>query len=81
MEFYNKMNHNEAIKLMQYLKKVKGKDNIITSSKKNVNTFRGNKNVNYQNTSHTNKSISFHSKDNYSGSVDSKNLQKNLLKF
>ena len=48
------MNHNEAIKLMQYLKKVKGKDNIITSSKKNVNTFRGNKNVNYQNTSHTN---------------------------
>ena len=81
MEFYNKMNHNEAIKLMQYLKKVKGKDNIITSSKKNVNTFRGNKNVNYQNTSHTNKSISFNSKEDFSGSVASKNLQKNLLKI
>ncbi len=81
MEFYNKMNHNEAIKLMQYLKKVKGKDEIITPSKKNVNTFRQSKNVNYQNTSHTNKSISFNSKEDFSGSVASKNLQKNLLKI
>ena len=81
MEFYNKMNQNEAIKLMQYLKKVKGKDEIIIPSKKKVNTFRKNNNINYQNTSHTNKSVSFNSKDEYSGSVASKNLQSNLLKI
>ena len=81
MEFYNKMNQNEAIKLMQYLKKVKGKDEIIIPSKKKVNTFRKNNNINYQNTSPTNKSVSFNSKDEYSGSVASKNLQSNLLKI
>ena len=78
MEFYKKMNENYAIELMKYLNKIRGDNEIIKSK----NTSLKKKPLNYVNTSytnHNNNSQSFNS--DYSKSIGSNSLQKNILNY
>ena len=82
MEFYKKMNENNAIELMKYLNKIRGDNEVIKSNMKKKNTSLKKKPLNYVNTSHTNhnnNSQSFNS--DYSKSIGSNSLQKNILNY